>query len=93
LLKEAKREMGSTTGAPRDVRSWLSSALLMTAGSALYMVLIRVFHDTPVVFAGAVSALQLFFVGWLVVDPLTVSSTDAWMLVLFGVTFAVAVVL
>ena len=38
----------------------------MTIGMALYMVLIRVFRDSPVVLAGGVSALQLFFVGWFV---------------------------
>ncbi len=39
------------------------------------------------------SALQLFLVGWLVVDPLAVTLADAWMLVIFGASFAVAVVL
>ncbi len=68
-------------------------ALLMTAGNALYMVLIRVFRDSPVVWAGAVSALQLFAVGWFVVDPLAVSTIDVWLLVLFGMSFAVAVIL
>ena len=68
-------------------------ALLMTLGNALYMVLIRVFRDSPVVLAGGVSALQLFVVGWFVVDPLSVSVQDASLLVLFGVSFAVAVVL
>ena len=68
-------------------------ALLMTAGNALYMALVRAFDDTPVVFAGAVSALQLFAAGWFVVDPLSVTADDAVILVLFGVSFAVAVVL
>jgi len=68
-------------------------ALLMTAGNALYMVLIRVFHNTPVVFAGAVSALQLFVVGWFVGEPLLVSSKDAYLLLLFGASFAIAVIL
>ena len=68
-------------------------ALLMTAGNALYMVLIRVFRKSPVVFAGAVSALQLFVVGWFVGEPLLVSSADAWLLLTFGASFAVAVVL
>ena len=35
-------------------------ALLMTFLSALYVVLIRMFRDTPVVWAGAVSAFMLF---------------------------------
>ena len=68
-------------------------AVLMTAGNALYMVLIRTFRDTPVVLAGAISALQLFIVGWLVVDPLAVDASDVLLLILFGCSFAVAVVL
>lgn len=68
-------------------------ALVMTLGCALYMVLIRVFRDSPVVFAGAVSGLQLFLVSWFVVDPLTVSQHDMALLLLFGISFAVAVVL
>ncbi|TGR61886.1 DMT family transporter, partial [Mesorhizobium sp. M2D.F.Ca.ET.223.01.1.1] len=35
-------------------------ALLMTAGSALYMIMVRAFRDSPVVWAGAVSAFLLF---------------------------------
>ena len=68
-------------------------ALIMTLANALYMVLIRVFRDSPVVLAGGVSALQLFFVGWFVVDPLAVSQQDAVLLSLFGISFALAVVL
>lgn len=68
-------------------------ALIMTLANALYMVLIRVFRDSPVVLAGGVSALQLFFVGWFVVDPLAVSQQDAVLLSLFGSSFALAVVL
>jgi drug/metabolite transporter (DMT)-like permease len=68
-------------------------ALLMTLGNALYMVLIRAFRETPVVLAGGVSALQLFLVGWFVVDPLAVSQQDIFLLSLFGVSFAIAVVL
>ena len=68
-------------------------ALLMTFGSALYMVLIRVFRETPVVLAGGVSALQLFVAGWFVIDPLAVSQRDAVLLALFGLSFAVALIL
>ena len=68
-------------------------AIVMTFGNALYMVLIRVFRDCPVVLAGGLSALQLFLVAWLVVDPLAVSLEDALLLTLFGLSFAVAVVL
>ncbi len=68
-------------------------ALVMTLGCALYMVLIRVFRDTPVVLAGGVSGFLLSFVGWFVVDPLAVSQQDAVLLSLFGISFALAVVL
>jgi len=68
-------------------------ALLMTAGNAIYMVLIRVFRETPVVFAGAVSALQLFVVGWFAGEPMLVSSDDSWLLITFGASFAIAVIL
>lgn len=68
-------------------------ALSMTLMNALYMVLIRAFRDSPVVLAGGVSALQLFVVGWFVVDPLALSQDDGVLLVLFGLAFAVAVVL
>lgn len=68
-------------------------ALAMTFGSALYMVLIRRFRGGPVVLAGGVSALQLFVVGILVADPLAVSRQDALLLAIFGIAFAVALVL
>jgi drug/metabolite transporter (DMT)-like permease len=68
-------------------------ALLMTAGSALYMVLVRKFRDTPVVWAGAVSAFLLFILGWFVTDPLAISSRDAVLLAAFGVSFALASVM
>ena len=68
-------------------------ALVMTLGSALYMVLIRVFRDSPVVLAGGVSGLLLSFVSWFVVDPFAVSQQDVVPLSLFGISFAVAVVL
>jgi drug/metabolite transporter (DMT)-like permease len=65
-------------------------ALLMTLGSALYMVLIRKFRDTPVVWAGAVSAFMLFALGWFVTDPLAISVRDAYLLAAFGASFALA---
>jgi drug/metabolite transporter (DMT)-like permease len=68
-------------------------ALLMTFGSALYMVLIRKFRDTPVVWAGAVSAFLLFVLGWFVTDPVAVSERDAILLAAFGASFALASVL
>ncbi len=68
-------------------------ALGMTLGMALYMVLIRVFTETPVVLAAAASALQLFVLGWFAADPLAVSQSDAILLVVFGVVFAAAAIL
>lgn len=68
-------------------------AVLMTGLSALYMVLIRTFRDTPVVWAGAVSGFQLFVLGWFVTDPLAVSQDDAVLLVLFGGVWALALIL
>lgn len=68
-------------------------AVAMTAAAALYMVMIRAFRDTPVVWVGAVSAYVLFAASWLIVDPLAVSAADAWRMVGFGFTFACAVIL
>jgi drug/metabolite transporter (DMT)-like permease len=42
---------------------------------------------------GGVSALQLFAVGWLVVNPLAIARHDAVLLLLFGICFAVAIIL
>lgn len=68
-------------------------ALLMTMGSALYMIMVRAFRDTPVVWAGAVSAFLLFVLGWFVTDPLAVSSRDTVLLVTFGACFALSSIL
>jgi len=68
-------------------------AVLMMLGNALYMVLIRVFSKTPVVLAGAASAFQLFVIGWFFTDPLNVSLFDGILLTLFGLSFAIAVIL
>lgn len=68
-------------------------ALGMTFGNAAYIVLIRKFAHVPVVWAGGASALQLFLIGAVVGTPLDVSAQDAVLLVLFGLTFAGAVIL
>lgn len=75
--------------------NWLGDAIavLMTFGNALYMVLIRLFRDTPVVLAAALSSLQLFALGWVFSDPLAVTAADAMVLILFGTSFAAAVIL
>lgn len=68
-------------------------ALVMTATSALYMVLIRAFRDTDAVWAGAVSAFMVFALAWFVDDPLAVSRHDVVLLVAFGASFALASIL
>ena len=68
-------------------------ALLMTIGSALYMIMVRAFRETPVVWAGAVSAFLLFVLGWFVTDPMAVSPRDAVLLVTFGASFALSSIL
>ncbi|RUU13691.1 DMT family transporter [Mesorhizobium sp. USDA-HM6] len=68
-------------------------ALLMTTGSALYMIMVRTFRDSPVVWAGAVSAFLLFVLGWFVTDPLAVSTRDVVLLATFGCSFALASIL
>ncbi|WP_421913729.1 DMT family transporter [Mesorhizobium sp.] len=68
-------------------------ALLMTIGSALYMIMVRAFRQTPVVWAGAVSAFLLFVLGWFVTKPLAVSPRDIVLLVTFGASFALSSIL
>lgn len=68
-------------------------ALLMTIGSALYMIMVRAFRETPVVWAGAVSAFLLFVLGWFVSDPLAVTQRDAVLLATFGSCFALSSIL
>ncbi len=68
-------------------------AVAMTLGNASYIVLIRKFANVPVVWAGGASALQLFLVGSLIGAPLDVSAQDVALLILFGITFAGAVIL
>jgi drug/metabolite transporter (DMT)-like permease len=68
-------------------------ALLMTAGCALYMVLIRKFREVPVVWAAAVSSLLLAIASCFVSDPLAISAHDFWITCAFGVSYAFAVIL
>ncbi|MEP9371106.1 DMT family transporter [Mesorhizobium sp. KR1-2] len=68
-------------------------ALIMTATSALYMVLIRAFRETPAVWAGAVAAFLVFALAWFVADPLAVSAHDAALLGAFGLSYALASIL
>lgn len=68
-------------------------AMLMTVGSALYIIMVRAFRETPVVWAGAISSLLLFIFGWFVTDPLAITAQDAVLLGIFGTSFALASVL
>ncbi len=51
------------------------------------------FRKTPVVLAGAASAFQLFVINWFFTDPLSVSLQDGVLPALFGLSFALAVIL
>jgi drug/metabolite transporter (DMT)-like permease len=57
------------------------------------MIMVRAFRDSPVVWAGAVSAFLLFVLGWFVTDPLAVSTRDVVLLATFGCSFALASIL
>ena len=67
-------------------------ALFMTLGSAIYLVMVRAFRETPVVWAAAVSAFLVFLAGWLFTDPLAISGGDLFVVFLFGLSFAAAVI-
>jgi drug/metabolite transporter (DMT)-like permease len=68
-------------------------AIIMTLLSAVYIVMVRMFRDAPVIWASAVAAMMLFVLGWFVTDPLAVTTKDAVLLGAFGLSFAVACVL
>ncbi len=57
------------------------------------MVLVRVFKDTPVVFAAAVGGFQVCIIGLIFSNPLDVSLQDAMLLTAFGLSFATAAIL
>jgi drug/metabolite transporter (DMT)-like permease len=65
-------------------------AVVMTFGCAVYLVMVRAYSGTPVVWAAAVSALLLFLTGWIVTDPLAISGRDFMVIVAFGLSFAAA---
>lgn len=68
-------------------------AVALTVTISIHMVMIRAFRETPVVWAGAVSAFILFALGWFITDPLAVSAVDAWRMAGFGFAFACAVIM
>jgi len=80
-------------GLGRDTFAGDGVAVLMTFGNALYMVLIRRFTGISAVWAGGVSALQLFALSWFFTEPLSVAQRDIPLLIIFAVAFAVANVL
>ncbi|MEP6388369.1 MAG: DMT family transporter [Halioglobus sp.] len=70
-----------------------SLAILMILMQGLAMVLVRVFKDTPVVFAIAVGGFQVCLIGLIFSDPLAVTFQDAMLLTAFGLSVATASIL
>ena len=68
-------------------------AVLMTFGCAVYLVMVRAYRGTPVVWAAAVSSALLFLAGWIVTDPLAIPGRDFAVIAGFGLSFAAASVL
>ena len=61
-------------------------AVLMTFGCAVYLVMVRAYRGTPVVWAAAVSSLLLFLAGWIFADPLAISGRDFTVVAAFGLS-------
>ena len=70
-----------------------SLAILMILMQGLAMVLVRVFKDTPVVFAIAVGGFQVCLIGLIFSDPFAVTFQDAMLLTAFGLSVATASIL
>ncbi len=70
-----------------------SLAVLMILLQGIAMVLVRVFKDTPVVFAVAIAGFQVCVIGLIFSDPFDVSLQDAMLLTAFGLSFATAAIL
>jgi drug/metabolite transporter (DMT)-like permease len=68
-------------------------ALVMTGLCALYLVMIRAFRETPVVWAAGVSALLLSAATLPLADLANVQPRDALLMSLFGISFASAIIL
>jgi drug/metabolite transporter (DMT)-like permease len=68
-------------------------AVAMTFGCAIYLVMVRAYSDTPVVWAAAIASLLLFAAGWIVTDPLAITWQDAAVIAGFGLSFAAASIL
>ncbi len=70
-----------------------SLAILMILMQSLAMVLVRVFKDTPTVFAIAVGGFQVCLIGLIFSDPFDVTFQDAMLLTAFGLSVATASIL
>jgi len=68
-------------------------ALVMTFGCSIYLIMVRAYRETPVVWAAAVGAFLLFVAGWVVTDPLAISARDFMIVAGFGLSFAAASIL
>jgi drug/metabolite transporter (DMT)-like permease len=68
-------------------------AILMILMQGLAMVLVRVFKDTPAVFAIAVGGFQVCLIGLIFSDPFDVNFQDAMLLTAFGFSVATASIL
>ena len=68
-------------------------AVAMTFGCAIYLVMVRAYRQTPVVWAAAVASLLLFVAGWALTDPLAISRHDFIVVATFGVSFSAASIL
>lgn len=79
-------------GLGSDTLSGDAIALLMTALFAIYIVATRAFKDTPAIWAVALAALLIFAISCVVADPLAISARDLVICIVFGFTFATAVV-
>ncbi len=78
-------------GAPRLAGD--ATAVAMTVLSALYLVMIRLFRDTPAMMAGVASSVQLFLIGIAVADPLAMSARDLAWTAVFGASYATGFIL
>jgi drug/metabolite transporter (DMT)-like permease len=68
-------------------------AVAMTFGCAIYLVMVRAYRDTPVVWAAAIASVILFVAGWVVTDPLAITWRDFAVIAGFGLSFSAASIL
>ena len=68
-------------------------AVALTVLCAFYMVMVRAFRSTPVVWAAGVSALSVFVVTLPLAEPTALFGDDGLLIVLFGISFAMSLIL